>query len=148
MVQLHGMEHDVDFDWATAARLSAELRATATLLDEQIPRRNSIRRSARDEWRGVFAEQFDERIVKGASQARALADAMNDAATKLDALAEAAREEQARRERARAWAAEQGGETAFESGVEKVFGWDEPPVSLMPVEGEDVVFTADLPERS
>lgn len=147
MVELHGMEADVDFDWATAARLSAELRATATLLGEQIPRRNSIRRSAREEWRGRFGDEFDERILKGASQARALADAMNDAAKKLDALAEAAREEQARRERARAWAAEQESESGLEKKFEGFFGLDEPPVSLVPVNGGDVVFTADLPAR-
>ena len=132
MSELRGIEEDVQFDWAGAARLSAELRSTAALLESQVPRRNSIAQSAKAEWRGAFSEQFLDRMKICTKDAGRLADAMRTAAQGLDELAELARDEQDRRLRARAWKAENDSESGVESFFEKVTGTDEEPFSEAP----------------
>lgn len=137
MGELSGIE-DLKFDWAGAAQLSAELRSTATVLDAQVPRRNSIAQAAKSEWRGVFSEQFLDRMKVCTTDAGRLADAMRQAATDLDELAQLARDEQARRDRAQAWEAENASEGILESGFEKLTGTDEEPFSEPPIEPKNV----------
>ena len=137
MGELGGIE-DLKFDWAGAARLSAELRSTATVLDGQVPRRNSIAQAAKSEWRGVFSEQFLDRMKVCTTDAGRLADAMRQAATDLDELAQLARDEQARRDRAQAWEAENQSENFLESGFEKITGTDEEPFSEPPIQPKNV----------
>lgn len=137
MGELSGIE-DLKFDWAGAERLSAELRSTAAVLDDQIPRRNSIAQSAKSEWRGVFSEQFLDRMKVCTADAGRLADAMRKAATGLDELAQLARDEQNRRDRAQAWKAENDSENFVESGFEKLTGTDEEPFSEPPIDPKNV----------
>lgn len=129
MGELGAIEEDVRFDWAGAEQLSAELRSTAALLDDQVPRRNAVAESARTEWRGAFSEQFVDRMRICTSDAQRFAEVMRTAATDLDALADMARQEQARRERGREWEAEQRSEGGVEKFVEGLFGTDEQPFS-------------------
>ncbi len=130
MVDLGPIEEPVDFDWEGAAALSAEFRRTASVLEGQIPSRNTIAQAALEEWRGVFAQQFEgNRMKVCASDARSIAAAMRQAATMLDQLAADARAEQERRDAARAWKArhdawqaEQNSESFMEKAREFV-GW-------------------------
>ena len=149
MVDLGPIEEPVIFDWDGAARLSAELRRTASVLEGQIPGRNSIAQAALEEWRGVFAQQFEGNRMKiCTADANKLAAAMREAATKLDGLAEDARAEQERRNAALAWKAEhdrwlaqQNAESNLEKAAEGVagfFGFEQDP--------EPEPFTQPMPE--
>lgn len=130
-MDLGPIEEPVNFDWDGAATLSAEFRRSADVLEGQLPSRNTVAQSALEEWRGVFAQQFEGNRMKiCASDARALAAAMRQAATTLDRLAEDARAEQARRDAARAWKArhdawraEQSRESNLEKAGEAVAGF-------------------------
>jgi hypothetical protein len=133
MGDLGPIHQDVRFDWAAAARLSAELRRTASLLEDQVPHRNAIAASARTEWRGVFSEQFLDRMKVCTGDAVRFADALRQAAHDLDSLAVMARKEQDRRERARAWEAENKSEGLLEKAWEGFWGTDEKPFSEPPI---------------
>jgi uncharacterized protein YukE len=94
-------EGPVPFDFDAASVLAAKLRASATLVaDRQVPGRSELARTAREEWQGTYAELFDRRFAKCVSDAGSLAEALRDAATKVEQLAEEARAEQRRRDRA------------------------------------------------
>lgn len=102
MAELQATE-DLRFAWSAAEQLGRNLRATASVCDAQIPHRDAIAAAARQEWRGVFAEKFDERTRICTGDAHRLATALRDAAATLDELVRLAREEQARRDEAQAW---------------------------------------------
>jgi uncharacterized protein YukE len=106
MTDLGAIEEDVRFAWDAATALAADLRATAGGLEGQVPRRNSLADTAKEEWRGVYAGKFTGRMSICTSDAGRVASAMRDAAEKLDELAVLAHEEQERRELARAWKVE------------------------------------------
>ncbi len=142
MGELGGMA-DIKFDWAGAERLSAELRSTAALLEDQVPRRNSIAQSAKSEWRGAFSEQFLDRMKVCTTDAGRLADSMRQAATALDDLARLARDEQDRRDKAQAWEAENDSEGVAEKLWEKATGEDEKPYSETPIEPPPTVRIAN-----
>ena len=133
-MDLGPIDEPVDFDWDGAAALSAELRRTAEVLEGQIPSRNTIAQAALEEWRGVFAQQFEGNRMKiCASDARSIAGAMRQAADTLDQLAADARAEQERRDAARAWKArhdawlaDQSSEGFGEKAREFLFGGDAP----------------------
>lgn len=130
MVDLGPITVPVDFDWDGAAALSAELRRSADVLESQIPSRNTIAQAALEEWRGVFAQQFEgNRMRICTADAHKIASAMREAATTLDNLAADARAEQDRRNAAMewkarhdAWQAEQNSESFMEKAREFV-GW-------------------------
>jgi hypothetical protein len=94
-------EGPVPFDFDAARDLAAKLRASATLVTTtQLPRRRQVARTAREDWRGHFADLFDTRMTQCGGDAERLASAMRDAATKVDQLVEEAEAEQRRRDRA------------------------------------------------
>lgn len=129
MGDLGAYREDVVFNWEAAASLVAELRSLATVLDWQVGERRRIAGGARKHWTGVYGDQFDGRIGICTGDAGQFATSMRDAANKLEELARLAREEQQRREQARAWV-EQNDRNWFERNVwDPVFGEDvpEPP---------------------
>jgi uncharacterized protein YukE len=94
-------EGPVPFDFDAASDLAARFRASAGLVtSQQLPRRRELAATARADWQGRYAEIFDTRTKQCGDDAERLAKAMKDAATKVDQLAEEAREEQRRRDRA------------------------------------------------
>ena len=101
--ELRGIEEDVKFNWGGAASLEQELRTTAGTLDGQVPQRNGYAGHAREEWRGAYSRQFVQRMEICTSDAGRLSSAMTLAANQVKELADAARREQDRREKARAW---------------------------------------------
>jgi uncharacterized protein YukE len=91
----------VQFDFDAASDLAARFRASAKLVTaQQLPRRRELARTARADWQGKYAGVFDTRTGQCSDDAERLAKAMVDAATKVDQLAEEARREQQRRDRA------------------------------------------------
>jgi uncharacterized protein YukE len=94
-------EGPVPFDFQAASDLAAKFRASANLVTaQQLPRRRELARTARADWQGRYADIFDTRKRQCSDDAERLAKAMVDAATKVDQLAEEARKEQRRRDRA------------------------------------------------
>ena len=129
MVDLRGIAEDVPFAWSAATRLAGELRAAADTCEGQIARRATIAGQAATEWRGLYARQFDDRMRVCAGDAQRLAVALRQAADQVDELARLAREEQNRRERARAWQQEQDDEGLLDKVGDFFFGEDNrPPV--------------------
>ena len=129
MVDLRGIAEDVPFAWSAATRLAAELRSSAYALEGQIPRRGAIAGQAATEWRGLYARQFAERMRICTGDAQRLATALRQAADQVDELAKLAREEQARREKARQWQQEQDDEGVLEKVGDFLFGEDDlPPI--------------------
>lgn len=125
--ELAGIEEDVPFNFAGAAELERELRGTAGTLDSQMPQRNSYAGAARDEWRGVYAQQFVGRMRICTNDGRKLSDAMQLAADQVKELAERAQREQDRREEARAWKERQDNESGFNKLKDSIFGEDDKP---------------------
>ncbi|MFF0379891.1 WXG100-like domain-containing protein [Actinoplanes missouriensis] len=131
MVDLRGISEDVPFDGEAATRLAAQLRAGADECEGVIPRRTAVATVATEEWRGVYARQFATRMGICVTDAQRLATAMRQAANQVDELARLAREEQARREKAREWQRRQQDEGVLEKIGDFFFGEDEddlPPV--------------------
>ena len=94
-------EGPVPFDFDAASDLAARFRASANLATtQQLPRRRELARTARADWQGKYAGIFDTRMGQCTGDAERLAEAMRDAAAKVDQLAEEARREQQRRDRA------------------------------------------------
>lgn len=97
---LKGME-PIQFDFAAATALAAQFKATAGLLEGQVPRRNAVADVARKDWRGSYEEKFRVRMQGCVKDAGALAAAMKEAASQVEALAAEAKKEQERRAKAR-----------------------------------------------
>jgi uncharacterized protein YukE len=138
---LAGIEEDVPFDWAGAERLAAELRSAASTLSSQVSSRNSYAHGALEEWRGVFAREFTGRMQTCSSDAGRLSSAMQLAARQVDELARLAREEQRRREAARAWKRHHDSRSIFEKVGDFLTGDEEQPPIPPPV--QPPVWTAD-----
>jgi uncharacterized protein YukE len=122
---LTGIEEPVRFNWDAAASLERELRSTAATLDGQIPQRNAYAGDAQREWRGVYSLQFVNRMEICTTDARRLKGSLELAANQVRELAEAARREQDRRDRAMAWKREQEDETDLEEAWEYITDTDE-----------------------
>jgi hypothetical protein len=141
---LAGIEQNVQFNWAGAERLAAELLATATALSSQIPSRNTAADGALAEWRGRYAHEFEGRVHTCSGDAARLADAMRLAANQVRELARLAREEQSRREAARKWKYEQDHE-GFLDKVGDFFGGEDKPPIPPPVQPPHFTAAPQLP---
>jgi uncharacterized protein YukE len=85
MSDLHAIE-PIRFAWATADALVAELRATANELDNQIGHRNQIGATARKQWEGSYAQQFDDRLKICTGDAQRFGTSLRNAANDLQEL--------------------------------------------------------------
>ncbi|MEU7871467.1 hypothetical protein [Dactylosporangium sp. NPDC049140] len=141
MPDLGAIHENVRFDWAAADRLAGELRASADVLTTQVGYRNTIAAQARQEWRGGFAEQFDGRMGSCTGDAQRLATALLRAADQVDELARTARQEQDRREQARAWEQRQHDEGNSETFKDFFTGEHDGPPVPPPVEPPKFVIT-------
>ncbi len=138
------IRQDVEFDQAGASDLALELLRTAATLELHSDHsRPSAVRSAREEWRGVYGDQFDRRTSICQSDGRTLAQALRGAAQGLDALAAAARREQERREAARAWEEEQRNRNLLEKAADALgdlfIREDDIPPGILPGPEEEPV---------
>lgn len=133
MPKLSADHQDVQFDRAAADRLIAQLRATAQVLEHQVPARNAMAENALAEWRGAFAEEFVHRMGMCVNDARRIADAMREAARALDELSARAEREQQRRELVRDWERDQANKSNWEKVTDAVgitsYDDDRPPVA-------------------
>ena len=124
--ELKGIEEDVQFNWAGAASLEQELRATAGTLDSQVPQRNGYAsRRPRGMARRLLAPV--RRACGSARPTPDASDAMTLAANQVKELAEAAQREQDRRETAREWKRKQDDESILDKAGDFLFGEDDKP---------------------
>jgi uncharacterized protein YukE len=144
--ELAGIEEDVRFHWAAASTLEQELRSTADTLESQIPQRNGYASNARQEWRGLYSRQFRQRMEICTSDAGRLSSAMTLAANQVKELAEAARREQDRREKARQWKKDQDNEGILDKAGDFLFGEDDKP-PIPPPEPPPRFVTPPAPAR-
>jgi hypothetical protein len=103
MVDLGPIEEDVPFAWDAASKLKHAFLRTAEALEEQIPRRSSYGHHAKHDWQGRYAKVFDGDMSVTTGDAGRIAAELRHCAQMLGELAQLAREEQHRREIARAW---------------------------------------------
>ncbi|MGH3937224.1 MAG: hypothetical protein ACRDTG_01100 [Pseudonocardiaceae bacterium] len=134
LTDLGAIHEDVVFNWNAARRLSAQFRAVATTLEGQISQRNTLADQALREWRGAYAEQFRVRMNTCTGDAQRFAASMHLAANQLDELAELARAEQSRRERARQWVQDQENESFLNKVGDAIFGEDDKPPVPGPIQ--------------
>lgn len=95
------------FDHGGCDDLALEFEGVADLLDLQADERTRVAVTPRDSWEGDLALQFDDRVALTVADGGEIATALRTAATGLRELADAAEREDARREQARAWSAQQ-----------------------------------------
>jgi len=124
----------VRFDHEAAERLAARFRATAAELRNQVSSRRAFEADAKQEWRGVYSEKFTERMNICTQDAERFAQSMLLAASQLDELSRLAREEQARRDRAREWEEHERNEGLREKFVDFVLQRDDRPPMPDPVD--------------
>jgi uncharacterized protein YukE len=134
MPELGVIHDDVRFDWDMASQLATELRSTAGELDRHVGDRDRTRVPARASWRGRYGDEFDDRVRVCTTDAGRFGGSMREAARQLDEMARLAREEQARRERAREWVRNHH-DGGFLDGVHDFFtGEDDVPPPPPPVQ--------------
>ena len=144
--ELAGIEEDVKFNWEGASSLEQELRATAGTLDSQVPQRNGYASDAKQEWRGAYSRQFESRMQICSGDAGRISSAMTLAANQVKELAEAARREQQRREKARAWKKEHDNKSTLDKVGDFLFGDDDKP-PIPPPEPPPKYISAAPPAR-
>lgn len=107
---------DVRFDHAGAQEAAAQCDGCAAFLDGRHAALGPAIAAARVEWRGVHRERFDDETVLLDHEARVLADELRLTAARIRADADAARQEQRRREFDRErWLEERAREEAEEA---------------------------------
>jgi hypothetical protein len=104
MTDLGPFTENVPFAWDAASSLKHSFVRAANELEAQIGQRTSYAEDAKRDWRGSYAEEFEsEHMAAIRRDAHSLAAACRTCATMLEELGDRARQEQERRELARAW---------------------------------------------
>lgn len=152
MPDLGAYQEDVKFNWAAADDLVAELRATASVLADQVGTRRRIAGKAREQWRGSYSQQFDGRLDICTGDAQRFVTKMREAANDLEELAKLARQEQQRRLKAREWVRQQENKSRFEKTMDwgqsvLGFGEDVPPDVAPPIQEKSSIPILDTPSN-
>ena len=151
MTDLGPIMEDVPFAWDAASKLKQELLRAAGKLEGQIPRRNSYARHALEDWRGRYAHEFEvEHMAYTTGDAQRIATALQNCAEMVHELANLARQEQDRREIARAWKrkhdaweADQADDSVLDDLGDLLGGNDEPePPDLPEIKPQTLVATS------
>lgn len=88
---------DVRWNHDASEQAASELRRVADEIDRACFERSRAAEQATREWRGVYRRKFDDELRDILRRGRALAEDYRAAAARIDAAAQRAREEQARR---------------------------------------------------
>lgn len=128
MPDLGAYDEPVRLDWDGARDLAAELRGTASLLEDQDRQRGDLARRVRQDWLGGYAEQFDERASTCGRDAHRFREALRAAAQLVDDLVHDAAAERDRRQLAQDWVRRQDQESWYNRNVsDRIWGEDDPP---------------------
>jgi len=124
--KLKGMP-DVEFDFTVSSELKSAFRAAATSLRNQRESRSGWRSTAAEDFKGRFSTIFKN---NGTTQLRDLgevASALDDVASKVEAVEGDARAENRRRKTAREWAQRQADRSGFHKAWDDFWGTGEDP---------------------
>ena len=103
---IHGND-PTGYDYDAADQLKANSRGLAIAIEDQSDSRSEARSGASTDFSGYFADVFDANADLASEGAVKLASALRSLAVAVGKLEEAARQEDARRQDARAWAERQ-----------------------------------------
>lgn len=105
--ELGDIDRDVPFDWHGATRLKAALKAMAEAIQYQRGTRMAAFDAGMRSWQGAARTAYDQnpRHLQGDRDAHDLIVALEDAYQDVEAMEDAGREENDRRQRARKWVA-------------------------------------------
>jgi RHS repeat-associated protein len=126
MTDPHGNE-PVEFDDATADALASALTTTASSIESQSGSRFSFSSTALLEFRGHFAELFDQNRVTAATGARDLVSTMRTVSQWVRTMQAAAKRENDRRRRAREFDERQADRNLVERWHDDWFGGEQAP---------------------
>jgi arylsulfatase A-like enzyme len=140
MTDLGPFRENVPFAWGAASSLKHSFLRAANELEAQIGQRTSYAEDAKRDWRGRYAQEFEsEHMAAVRRDAHSLAAACRTCATMLEELADRARQEQERRELARAWETkhkawerEQASQGFLADARDALLGSDEPKPPDLP----------------
>ncbi|MFV9423707.1 DUF6531 domain-containing protein [Microbacterium sp. S1037] len=120
---------DLTYDFGRADAVASAANAAANHIEDQTASRISYAATARTDFSGYFSELFNANADIAASDARELVYRLRDVASFMGRLSDAAREENARRKRAREWRDRVEARRAnwLEATWDDIFGEEAPP---------------------
>jgi len=122
---------DLTYDFAAADAVVSAANAAANSIEDQTASRISYAATARTDFSGYFSELFNANADIAAGDARELVYRLRDIASFMGRLSDAAREENARRQRAREWRdrVEARRSNWLDATWDDIFGEEPPPTA-------------------
>jgi len=120
---------DLTYDFGLAEAVASAANAAASAVEGQSGTRASYVTTAGQDFQGYFSELFAANAATAAGDARELASRLRDVSSFIGRLSDAAREENARRKRAREWKArvEARRSNWLDATWDDIFGEEPPP---------------------
>ena len=125
--KLGAYDEPVAFDDAAADTLKSAAAVLSGTLTGQAASRTSWASTASTDFEGHYADVFDTNAKTASTDCTNIASALDDLATEVQTLKEAAQAERERRRQAREWADRQDKENIFKKGWDWVSNGDKPP---------------------
>ena len=125
--KLGAYDEPVAFDDAAADTLKSAAAVLSGTLTGQAASRTSWATTASADFEGHYADVFDTNAKTASTDCTNIASALDDLATEVQALKDAAQAERERRKQAREWADRQDKENIFKKGWDWVSNGDKPP---------------------
>jgi len=122
---------DLTYDFPAADAVASAANAAANSIEDQTASRISYAATARTDFQGYFSELFNANADIAAGDARELVYRLRDVASFMGRLSDAAREENARRKRAREWRdrVEARRSNWLDATWDDIFGEEPPPTA-------------------
>ncbi|WP_461173928.1 DUF6531 domain-containing protein [Arthrobacter sp. Z1-9] len=115
------------FDYGVAGQVRSAFELAASRLEEHAGSRASYVSAAKEDFRGHFSDVFEVNAATARNDAGALASGLRTVAGYVGRMIDAAREEDARRERNNEWVREHNDRNFFEQAGDWLFGEDSRP---------------------
>ena len=132
----------VPFDFGAASALVEACRTAASSVDGQVGQRWSLVSTGSKEFKGLFSQLFAQNALTAAADATELSSSLRQMADAAQQLADQAKEEQQRRDKAKAWQEEHDSRSGAHKVWDDLFNsGDDPPFS-QPVEPPPVAVAA------
>ena len=125
--RLGAYDEEVPFDDATADTLKSAATTLSATLTSQAASRTSWATTASTDFEGHYADVFDTNAKTASTDCTNIASALDDLATEVQTLKEAAQAERERRRQAKEWADRQDRENIVKKGWDWVSNGDKPP---------------------
>lgn len=127
-MELGAIDDPVPFDFGVAATLVRACRSAVSSVDTQVGQRYSFVHTGSTNLKGHFSQLFAQNALTASADATELAMSLRAMADAAERLAQQAREEQDRRNKAKAWVAEQKARSNWDKLVDWATDGSDPPV--------------------